>query len=181
MRGFLAGLGRRWPTWLAIAMAAALAEGSSVSALAEALVFLALGYLAAAALRRPKAAWVVLVVGIGLYAALRLQDWIEPVVVLILVASGIAVWGAAQGRYGWRSALTVETAGMIGFTAIALTALSVDRDAGRYVVAAGWFGHAAWDAAHFRADKVVARSFAEWCAVFDLLRAIAILALPITD
>jgi hypothetical protein len=152
MRGFLAGLGRRWPTWLAIAMAAALADSSSVSALAEALVFLALGYLAAAALRRPNATWVILVVGIGLFAALRLQDWIEPVVVLIVIASGIAVWGAARGRYGWRSALTVETAGMVGFTAIALTALSMDRDAGRYVVAAAWFGHAAYGVARSEHD-----------------------------
>ncbi|MGH2712995.1 MAG: hypothetical protein ACRDM7_03740 [Thermoleophilaceae bacterium] len=57
--------------------------------------------------------------------------------------------------------------------------MSIDVDAGRYVVAAGWFGHGLWDAAHFRADAVVARSFAEWCAVFDLLRGLAILFLPV--
>jgi hypothetical protein len=32
---------------------------------------------------------------------------------------------------------------MVRFTAIALAAVSVDQDLGRYVVAAGWFGHAA--------------------------------------
>ena len=53
------------------------------------------------------------------------------------------------------------------------------RTHGRYVVAAGWFGHAAWDLAHLRADKVVSRSFAEWCTVFDILRAIGILVLPL--
>jgi hypothetical protein len=68
---------------------------------------------------------------------------------------------------------------IISFTAIALAALSVEQDLGRYVVAAGWIGHAAWDLAHFRADKVVSRSFAEWCAVFDVLRAVAILFLPL--
>ena len=72
----------------------------------------------------------------------------------------------------------LETAGMVAFTAIALVGLSVDPDLGRYIVAAGWFGHAAWDFAHFRADKVVSRSFAEWCAVFDVLRAVGILILP---
>jgi hypothetical protein len=49
---------------------------------------------------------------------------------------------------------------------------------GRYIVAAGWFGHAAWNFAHLRADKVVSRSFAEWCTVFDVLRAVGILILP---
>ena len=37
----------------------------------------------------------------------------------------------------------VEMVRMVGFTAIALAAVSVDQDLGRYVVAAGWFGHAA--------------------------------------
>lgn len=68
---------------------------------------------------------------------------------------------------------------MVGFTAVALTAVSVDPDLGRYIVAAGWFGHAVWDAGHLWADRVVARSFAEWCAVFDVLRAIGILVLPV--
>ena len=72
----------------------------------------------------------------------------------------------------------VETAGMVGFAAIALAAVSVDPDLGRYIVAAGWFGHAAWDFAHLRADKVVSRSFAEWWTVFDVLRAVGILILP---
>jgi hypothetical protein len=60
--------------------------------------------------------------------------------------------------------------------AIALAAVSVDPDLGLYPVAAGWAGHAAWDFAHLRADKVVSRSFAKWRAVFDLLGAVGILA-----
>jgi hypothetical protein len=31
-------------------------------------------------------------------------------------------------------------AGMVGFTAMALAAVSVDPDLDRYIVAAGWFG-----------------------------------------
>jgi hypothetical protein len=76
------------------------------------------------------------------------------------------------------AALVVKMAGMVAFTAIALAAMSVNPDFERYIVAAGWFGHAAWDFAHFRADKVVSRSFAEWCTVFDVLRAVGILILP---
>jgi hypothetical protein len=37
-----------------------------------------------------------------------------------------------------------------------------------------------WDLYHWRADKGVSRSFAEWCGVLDLLGAIAILAYPAT-
>jgi hypothetical protein len=48
----------------------------------------------------------------------------------------------------------------------------VDPDLGRYLVAAGWFLHGIWDFVHLRADKVVARSYAEWCGVVDVLIAV---------
>ena len=112
------------------------------------------------------------------FAALRLQDWVDPVVALVVAALALVLWGAVRGQLWRRGALVVEMAGMGGFTAIALAAVSVDPEFGRYVVADGWFGHAAWDFAHFRADKVASRSFAEWCTVFDVLRAVGILILP---
>jgi hypothetical protein len=40
---------------------------------------------------------------------------------------------------------------------------------GAYLVAAGLIAHAAWDAFHYVRDRVVARSYAEFCAVLDLL------------
>jgi hypothetical protein len=43
-------------------------------------------------------------------------------------------------------------------------------------VAAGWAGHATWDFAHLTAGRVVSWSFAEWCAVFDLLGSVGRLA-----
>ncbi len=177
--GIGAAAKRRWPTWLAIAMAAVLAPGSSVEGLAGALPFLAFGYLGAAALQRRQATWVVVVVAAAGFAALRLQDWADPLVVLVVAALGIVLWAGARGRLRRPGALWVETAGMVIFTALSLAALSVDVEAGRYIVAVAWLGHAAWDAAHLRADAVVSRSFAEWCAVFDVLRAVAILVLPV--
>jgi len=178
-RGWVAAVLHRWPTWLAIAMAALLAAGgTTVGELADVLPMLALAYLAAAVLQRRKATWLLAVGIVAAFAALRMQDWVDPVVVLIAVAIALVVWGAARGQLRRRGTLVVEMAGMVGFTAIALAAVSVDPDLGRYVVAAGWFGHAAWDIAHVRADKVVSRSFAEWCAVYDFLRAIGILLLP---
>ncbi len=64
---------------------------------------------------------------------------------------------------------TVQAIGMAGFAALALTGLAVDPDLGRYLVAAGWFLHGVWDFVHLKLDTVVARSYAEWCGVFDVL------------
>ena len=172
-----AAIMHRWPTWLAIALAALTVEGSTVQSLAEVLPMLAFFYLAAAVLQRRQATWLVALATVAAFAALRLQDWVDPVVALVVAALALVLWGAVRGQLR-RGALVVEMAGMVGFTAIALAAVSVDPDLGRYVVAAGWIGHAAWDFAHFRADKVVSRSFAEWCTVFDVLRAVGILILP---
>jgi hypothetical protein len=70
------------------------------------------------------------------FAALRLQDWVDPLVVLLGAALGIVLWAAFSGRLRRPGALWVETAGMVAFTAISLAALSVDVEAGRYIVAA---------------------------------------------
>ena len=115
-------------------------------------------------------------VGIGALAALRLQELVEPTVVLLAAALAFVLWGVARGQMWPPGALAVETAGMVLFAAVALAAASVEPDLGLYLVAAGWAGHALWDFAHLRADKVVSRSFAEWCGVFDLLGAVSILA-----
>ena len=176
-RRWVAAIKHRWPTWLAIALAALTVGGSTVESLADVLPMLAFFYLAAAVLQRRQATWLVAVVIVAAFAALRLQDWVDPVAALLAAALALVLWGAVRGQLQ-RGALVVEMAGMVGFTAIALAAVSVDPDLGRYLVAAGWIGHAAWDFAHFRADKVVSRSFAEWCTVFDVLRAIGILVLP---
>ena len=177
-RSWAAALMHRWPTWLAIALAALTVGGSTVESLADVLTMLAFFYLAAAVLQRRQATWLVAVVVVAAFAALRLQDLVDPVVALLVAALALVLWGAVRGQLRRRGTLVVEMAGMVGFTAIALAAVSVDPDFGRYIVAAGWFGHAAWDFAHLRADRVVSRSFAEWCTVFDVLRAVGILVLP---
>jgi hypothetical protein len=74
-----------------------------------------------------------------------LQDLVDAVAVLIAAALAIVLWGALRGQLRRRGALVVEAAEMAGFTAIAVAALSMDLEFGRYVVAAGWIGHAAWD------------------------------------
>src|SRR5829696_1570720 len=58
-----------------------------------------------------------------------------------------------------------------------LVALYVDPDLGGYLVAFALIGHAGWDAFHYLRNRVVARSYAEFCAVLDLLAGAAILML----
>jgi len=75
--------------------------------------------------------------------ALRLQGWVDPVVALVVAALALVLWGAVRGQLRRGGALVVEVAGMagmVGFTAMALAAVSVDPDLDRYIVAAGWFG-----------------------------------------
>ncbi len=98
---------------------------------------------------------------------------------VLVMALIYLVWGAARGALRRRGPLMIQTSGVIGFGAIALAALYwlyVDPDLGRYVLAVGWFGHAAWDAAHHIAkSKVVARWWPEFCGVADLLVGFVIL------
>lgn len=42
-------------------------------------------------------------------------------------------------------------------------------------MAAGLIGHGIWDIVHYWANRVVARSYAEMCAVYDILLGAAIL------
>jgi hypothetical protein len=58
---------------------------------------------------------------------------------------------------------------VLGFGALALIGLAVDPELGRYLVAAGWLLHGLWDFVHLHMNKVVARSYAEWCGVIDIL------------
>lgn len=179
-RNWVVALAHRWPSWLAILLAALNAgDPGSVGGLSEALLLFALGYLAAAVIRRRQATWVIAMIGVGGLAALSLQSWVEPSVVLVVVAFSFFIWGAIRGQLWPPGILMLETAGMVIFAAIALAAVAVSPDLGLYFVAAGWAGHAIWDFVHWRANKVVSRSFAEWCGVFDLLGAVSIIIVAI--
>jgi hypothetical protein len=163
----------RWPTALALAMSAATFGGSEtaegVAGLSEALLLLPLLYLVVAKLRRRQASWPVLVVGITPFIALRALDVIAPAAVFSAVALIVLVWGAVDGQLRRPDPFRVQALGMLGFGALALAGLVVDPDLGRYLVAAGWFLHGVWDFVHLKLDRVVARSYAEWCGVLDVV------------
>jgi hypothetical protein len=37
------------------------------------------------------------------------------------------------------------------------------------MISASWLLHGGWDFVHLRRDRVVVRSYAEWCGVVDVL------------
>jgi hypothetical protein len=173
----------RWPTALGIAVAALAAfdlqvDAGFVSSFSALVVLMALVYLGAAALSRRRAAWVVFLAGFAVLVVLPLPDsGIEPSLVLLVAALAFLVLGAARGLLRRPGGLTLQAAGMLGFGTIALTALYADLQLGGYLVAAGLIGHGVWDAYHYLRNRVVARSYAEFCAVLDLLFGTTILVM----
>ncbi|MEU4546625.1 hypothetical protein [Nonomuraea dietziae] len=167
---------RRWPTALAAGIAIlSLGGGGSdegVAALATALMLLPLLYLIVAKIRRRQASWPVLVALSVLFVVLRALDVIAPSAFFAAVALVVLVWGAVDGQLHRPGPFRTQALGMVGFGALALAGLIVDPDLGRYLVAAGWLFHGVWDLVHLKLDKVVARSYAEWCGVLDVLIAV---------
>jgi hypothetical protein len=71
----------------------------------------------------------------------------------------------------------LQAAGVLAFGSTGLVALFVAPELGAYLVAIALLGHAGWDAYHYLRDRVVARSYAEFCGVLDLLLGAAILVM----
>lgn len=172
-----AGVLQRWPTLLALGMSVATGGGGDptgiVAGYGEALLILPLLYLVVARMERRRASWPVLAAGITAIVVLRLLDVVAPSVVLVGVALAALVWSAlGHDDVADPGTLRLQAAGMVGFGALAVAGLAVDVEVGRYLVAAGWFLHGVWDFVHLRLDRVVARSYAEWCGVVDILVAV---------
>jgi hypothetical protein len=170
-----------WLTALGVAVAALTFFDEEVTAefvsfVSAIVVLMALIYLSAAALDRRRAAWVVFLAGFCVLSAGRLLgSRMGASVVFLACALVFLALGAARGQLRKGGSLPLQSIGMLGFGAVGLLALSVSPTLGGYLVAAALIGHAAWDAVHFRLNRVVPRSYAEFCAVVDLLLGTAIL------
>ena len=168
----------RWPTALGIAVAALAAfdvdDGLEFAALT---VLMALIYLGAAALDRRWSAWVVLLAGLPIAIFIPATSEVVPSVVLLVAALVFLALGVARGLLRKPGGLPLQTAGLLAFGSTALVALYVDMGLGGKLVAIAILGHAAWDAYHYLRNRVVSRSYAEFCAVVDFLLGAAILFL----
>jgi hypothetical protein len=173
-------LKRRWPTALGVVVAALAAfDLQDGLEFAAPVVLMALVYLGAAALDRRWFAWVVLLAGVVLvlfFSSISENDRELVTVVFLLAAAVLVVLGVARGQLRKPSGLPLQAAGLVAFGSIAVVALFfVEPSIGGKLVAIALFGHATWDAYHYARNRVVPRSYAEWCAVIDLLMGAAIL------
>jgi hypothetical protein len=181
------GLLRRWPTLAAILLTALTAFGlSDGSELAPIVAASGLVYLGAAALRKPAMAWpvffasfVILLVAKVLLADRRGAIEDAPTWILLGVAVLFGIYGLLRGAARPPEGLPLQAIAMAAFGAIAAIAVLVNSSVGAYLVAAGLFGHAAWDVYHHRINKVVARSMAEFCFVLDTLLAVIIVIVTV--
>jgi len=168
----------RWPTALAVALAAGFSTGSDLPEDAAQFLFvLPLEYVVVARFGSQRATWPVIGVLATVTAALAVSGVAAPPAVASVVALLVLVWSAVDGLLLRSDAFRVQTLGMLAFGALGLAALAVNEDLGRYLVAAGWCLHGVWDFVHLKLDKVVARSYAESCGVFDLLVAAGLVLL----
>lgn len=112
--------------------------------------------------------------------AMTLDNWVGLSVptpwLMMILPTAYFVIGGVRGTLRGRGVITLQLAGLVGYLALVLVTLSVNADVAPYLVAAGWLVHAAWDIAHHRANKVVPRGYAEWCAVVDTIIGLTIFA-----
>jgi len=97
---------------------------------------------------------------------------------IVLMAVAYPVIGAGRRHLDRPAVLALEIAGILFFGAFVVASLLVDRDVARYLLAAAVLNHAAWDVAHYLADRVVPRPYADFCWVFDGILTAGLLLLP---
>jgi hypothetical protein len=176
---------RRWPTIAGIAVGLVFPVGVLIGTrdetprgLATVLMLLPLLYLVIAALGRRNWTWPIVIGSVPVLVLLSLQNIVEPAIVLTAIALAAVMWGAGHGLHRTHD-FRLQIIGMIAFGGLAWIGLKIDVDVAKYVVAAGWLAHAAWDWVHLSRDRVVDRTYAECCAIIDLLAAVGLALLPV--
>jgi hypothetical protein len=133
-------------------------------------------YLVASALKRPSTAWLVFIGSVVVITIAKIgPTGFDATWLLIGLAVLFAGYGVLHGAMRPPGGLPLQAIAMVAFGAVAGIALFVEEVIGAYLVAAGLLAHAAWDAYHHRAGKVVSRSMAEFCFVLDVVLAAAII------
>lgn len=165
---------RRWPALAGIAFALLVAFGMASGVdQAPVLAAAALVYIGSAALQKPGAAWPLFFGSVVLITVAKIFG-VDATLIVLGFGVALGLYGLLRGVVRPGYGLPLQSVALLGFGAVAAVALFVDSDLGTYLVAAGLLGHAAWDLHHYRANRVVARSLAEFCLVLDALLAVLI-------
>jgi hypothetical protein len=149
--------------------------GIDAAGAGQALPVLPLAYVIMATIRRRHLTWPVVIVCLVGVVLLDLQQVVDPALLMTAVASAVALVGLIGGRGDHRREVILQSVSLVIFSGLALIALYLAPAAAVYLLAAGWIGHGVWDVIHLRRNAVVSRSFAEWCAVVDLLIGVELL------
>jgi hypothetical protein len=165
-----------WPAALGLAFAAfATVVGADRDRAVTIVLVAAVCYLSAAALGLPWVAWAAIPAGVAVIALGGVVD-LEPWVTLGLASVVLVAIGL---RLGSRPALAAETAALLAYGGVAVSALTLGPRAGAVVAGLALMAHAIWDAVHLRRDVVVPRSLAEFCVFLDIPLGFAVIALAL--
>jgi hypothetical protein len=180
-----AGLADRWPTALALvftagAIAVIALLDREAALFGPSVAVMAGNYLMAFADDRPWTAWPAFVGLSGLVTVLqvlRLTDVldVDPGIGMTVVLVPLWLWAVARRRFTDVGTFSVQTAGMVGFGAITLLCAAAEPRLGAALAGVGFLAHGAWDAYHFKANKVVNRPWSEYCAVIDFATGLALI------
>jgi hypothetical protein len=173
------GLAARWPTALGIvcalgAIGVIVLLDRDVEFFVPVVATMAGIYLMAYALGRPRTAWLAFFVLSVVVGVLQVLDYerllpVDPAVAMTIVVVVLWLWAVIRRRFVDGATFTVQTAGMAGFGEVTLVCAVLAPRWALALAGAAFLAHAAWDAYHFRVNKVVNRPYAEFCGVLDIL------------
>ena len=157
---------RRWPSVLGLAAAVfLLTTGVNREAVAVTIGAATLCYLGAAATNKPWTGWAG-ILGSGLVVIISesagLPWWAGIGIAAVALVLGGLIGGVP------RLPLTAQTAALLGFGGLAVAGLFAAPRVGLAVAGTALAAHAVWDLIHYRRDRVVPRSLAEFCILLDV-------------
>jgi hypothetical protein len=177
----------RWPTALAVVataggIAAMVLADREVDWFGPSVAVMAAIYLLAYAIGRPGSAWLAfLVLSVVMTVLQILADRGDTDPALGMAVVLVVLWLAvvARRRYTDRPIFTLQTAGAVVFGLVTLLCAAVQPRLGIALAGVGFLAHGLWDAYHFRINRVVSRSWAEFCAVIDIPTGVALIVVAI--
>jgi hypothetical protein len=173
------GLAARWPTALAIvggavAILVIVLLDAEAELFGPVVVMMAGIYLLPYGAGRPWMAWPALGAFSALVSVLHVLDGravlpVEPGIAMSVVVVLVWLWTVVRRRYTDGGMFRLQTAGTLVFGAVTVVCVAVEPRWGTLLAGAGFLAHGAWDVYHHRADRVVHRSYAEFCGVVDVV------------